>query len=92
MVELTEKESKRLAYIIKNYIGQSPVDMQLANKIERSIKQSQMNKEELLNKLKELQSNNDPEHEHHEADKLLLLFINDPKITEEFKKVRRWYA
>lgn len=51
-----------------------------------------MNKEELIKKLKELQGGGDTEMQHIEADDLLLDYINDKDITEEFCKIKKWYA
>ena len=51
-----------------------------------------MNKNELINKLKRLQRSNDYEMSHVEADKLLLLFINDPEIKKEFGKIGKYYG
>ncbi|MFA5385737.1 MAG: hypothetical protein WC364_13970 [Eubacteriales bacterium] len=51
-----------------------------------------MTKDELLKKLTECQSNGDPEVAHDEADKALLEYINDKKITEAYEKIERWYA
>ena len=49
-----------------------------------------MTKEELAEALKALDS--DPEDKHFEADRLLLAFINDARVTAAFKGIRKWYA
>lgn len=51
-----------------------------------------MSKEELIEKLKKLQDCGDPEIAHSEADELILAYLNDTEITEEFKKITKWYA
>lgn len=54
-----------------------------------------MNKEQLLKLLGDLYDGRDtgnPESDHPKADMALLEYINDPEITEAFKKVERWYA
>lgn len=51
-----------------------------------------MTKEELIEKLKDLQDGDDTENLHIKADDLLLEFINDPAISEEYKKIDKWYA
>ncbi len=52
-----------------------------------------MTKEELIQRLKELQRDNgDPEGEHLVADDLLLEFIDDADITGEYVKIKKWYA
>jgi hypothetical protein len=49
-------------------------------------------KEELLEELKKLQDGDDKETDHIEADKLLLRYIYDKDITEEYTKIAKWYS
>ena len=49
-------------------------------------------KKELMAKLKELQQSDDHEASHIEADNLLLQFIGDKDITQEFNKLETWCA
>ena len=49
-------------------------------------------KERTIKLLKSLQSNNDTEIAHSEADDILLEYINDKDIEREYKKVPKWYA
>lgn len=51
-------------------------------------------REEVIRKLKELEveSRSDGEYPHEEADELLLEYIDDKEITQEFKRILRWYA
>jgi len=51
-----------------------------------------MDKEELIKSLKELQNNGDYEAAHSIADNLLLEFINDKEIEEEYDKIGKWYS
>lgn len=53
-----------------------------------------MEKEELIKQLEELaeMSDGDEEVAHIKADKLLLNFINDKKVTDAFESIERWYA
>lgn len=51
-----------------------------------------MNKQELIEKLKELHSSVDYEIAHIEADNLLIEYINDEDIMKAFEQVPRWYA
>ena len=51
-----------------------------------------MDKKELLEKLKKLQGDGDTENQHCMADDLLLEFINDEQISEEYNKINKWYA
>ena len=53
-----------------------------------------MTKEELLIKLRGLADGSrfDVEHDHVEADDLLIQYINDPDITEAFDAIKKWYA
>jgi hypothetical protein len=52
-----------------------------------------MKPEELAEKLKGLRKEDgDPAKSHKKADGLLLKHINDPKVTREFYKIRKWYA
>lgn len=51
-----------------------------------------MTKEELIKKLNELAKHHDPESAHGDADDLLLLFINDPEITDAYETIEKWYA
>ena len=52
-----------------------------------------MEKEKLIEKLKELKENeNDIERNHSTADNLLLEYINDKEISTAFKNLIKWYA
>ena len=53
-----------------------------------------MNKQELIEKLKELQKTSliDPELAHIKADNLLLNFIDDDEVEKEFFKIKKRYA
>ncbi len=49
--------------------------------------------EELQFRLAELADGGmDAEQDHIKADKLLLKYINDDKVTTYFKKIKKWYA
>jgi len=56
-----------------------------------------MTKAALIDNLKvlfELQKDGmtcDPTHQHMEADKLLLQFIDDPAVTDCFNAIEKWY-
>ena len=50
-----------------------------------------MNRKEVIKKLIELQDNPDYTDAHYKADDLLLKFIDDPAIEEEFLKIGRYY-
>ena len=50
---------------------------------------------EQLNKLKTRKTefgSLDKEANHSDADDLLIEYINDPKITEAYNKIEKWYA
>jgi hypothetical protein len=51
-----------------------------------------MTKEELIERLKALQHNSDPEDSHSQADLLLLEYINDHQVTMAFSAIQKWYA
>ena len=51
-----------------------------------------MTKDELLAKMHELQTNDDTEIAHSEADDALLEYINDIDITAAYACVDKWYA
>lgn len=51
-----------------------------------------MTRDELLEELRWLQDDRDPESAHAEADRLLLAFIDDPEVTEAYRLIDRWYA
>lgn len=53
-----------------------------------------MTKKELLKKLKLIveAGNCDMESSHLQADEALLEYINDPKITEAFQEIEKWYS
>lgn len=51
-----------------------------------------MNKEELLDKLKELEGDGDEEKAHVLADRALLEYINDPDIQEAYQNVPKFYG
>lgn len=48
----------------------------------------------LIEQLKELATNPDfdPEEDHIKADDLLLEFIDNADVTENFKAIEKWYA
>lgn len=56
-----------------------------------SEKKRRLTKEELIEKLKVLESR-DPEDAHREADRLLIEYINDEDIEQAFFEVPKWYA
>lgn len=49
-------------------------------------------KKKLLEELRKLQEQPDIELAHLRADRLLIRYIDDDKVTEMFNKVKRWYA
>ncbi len=53
-----------------------------------------MSKDELLDRLKTIanRTSGDPENDHADADELLLDYIDDPRITEAYEEIERWYA
>lgn len=51
-----------------------------------------MDKQSLIECLKVLQKSGDTEVAHAEADGLLLEYIDDEEIEEEYHKVDKWYA
>lgn len=51
-----------------------------------------INKEELIKKLKKLNNNNNQEENHIKADQLLLKYIGDKDIEDAFNKIDKWYA
>ena len=51
-----------------------------------------MTKQEIINKLTELQQDKDYEVAHELADNLLLSFINDKDIIQAFQKIEKYYA
>lgn len=53
-----------------------------------------MTREELLKKLRELQtlSEDDEEIAHADADYALLEYIGDAEVSAAFSKIKRWYA
>ncbi len=51
-----------------------------------------MTRDELLEKLKSLETDSPDEFSHVEADLALLDFINDPEITEAYHDIAKWYA
>ena len=51
-----------------------------------------LTKEDLIKRLKELQSSDDLECAHGEADALLLRFIDDEEVEEAFDEIDKWYA
>lgn len=51
-----------------------------------------MKLDELLEELKKLENSGDPEEAHARADDLLLVYIDNKKVTEAFENVPRWYA
>jgi hypothetical protein len=50
-----------------------------------------MDKSDLIEKLRELENNADPEIAHNEADRLLVEFIDDEEVEEAFDKIKKWY-
>ena len=52
-----------------------------------------MTRDELIRTLKAVQKTmKDPELAHEEADRLLLEYINDEKVTAAFAAIKKWYA
>jgi hypothetical protein len=51
-----------------------------------------MTKADLIKQLRALHGDGDQEINHAEADKLLLLFINDAEVTAAFDAIEKWYA
>lgn len=60
-----------------------------------------MTKEELIQELIKIQNEKyilmgvetvDEESNHIKADELLLRYINDDRVTQEFDKIKKWYA
>lgn len=51
-----------------------------------------MTKEELLQRLAQLQGNSDKEVAHIEADELLLEYIADAEIRAAYDELDKWYA
>ena len=53
-----------------------------------------MTKQELIKRLQTINERGDldPEIDHTHKDELLLWYINDKRVTEEFRKGRLWYA
>ncbi len=51
-----------------------------------------MNKEQLIQRLKDLQEFGDIEVAHSMADKALIAYINDPEVTKLFEEMEKWYA
>jgi hypothetical protein len=53
----------------------------------------EMTRDELIRTLKAVQKTmKDPELAHEEADRLLLEYINDEKVTAAFAAIKKWYA
>ena len=51
-----------------------------------------MNKQELIEKLTALQTTEDPEGVHIEADELLLDYIMDAEVRHAYSQIPKWYA
>lgn len=51
-----------------------------------------MTKDELIKRLEEECNTGDKECDHSRADGLLLEFIDDPKVSEAFENIDKWYA
>ena len=51
-----------------------------------------MDKKELINAFKLLQKFTDIERAHIEADELLLEYIGDEDIANEYNEIEKWYA
>lgn len=51
-----------------------------------------MTKKQLVEELKKLQNNRDAECVHINADALLLVYIDDNEVTEQFRALKKWYA
>ncbi len=51
-----------------------------------------LTRDELLQKLKDLEEAHDVESAHVEADSLLLVYIDDAEISEAFHDIPKWYA
>lgn len=48
--------------------------------------------EELIERLRSWHGPQDEEVAHGAADRLLLEYINDPRVTEAFEAIEKWYA
>lgn len=49
--------------------------------------------DELIQRLQKLaEPPSDPEEAHVQADEALLEYINDPRVTEAFEAIEKWYA
>jgi len=57
-----------------------------------SVNASRMTNDELLNKLREYDDNDDHDAGHREADEALLEYIGDDDITDAFYNITRWYS
>ena len=51
-----------------------------------------MNIKELKEKLRSINPNWDEEMNHIRADKLLLEYINNPRVTDLFNNIKKWYV
>jgi hypothetical protein len=51
-----------------------------------------MSKQELMDELRKLQDNGDPEIAHSMADDALLAYIADPDVRTAFDAIQKWYA
>jgi len=51
-----------------------------------------MTRQELLERLKEINENSDTEGGHIEADEALIEYINDEDIKKAYDDIRKWYA
>ena len=51
-----------------------------------------MTKETLIEKLTALQTTEDPEGAHEEADELLLDYIMDAEVRHAYSQIPKWYA
>ena len=51
-----------------------------------------MNKQKLIEKLREIQKYGDTEQAHGSADDALIEYINDPEIKEAYDDIKKWYS
>lgn len=58
----------------------------------KTAKKKKITKEELLQRLRELLTSDDPERSHGEADSLLIQYIGDKDIAKAFDKLEKWYG
>ena len=57
------------------------------------MKEERMTIEELRDKLRSIvDKGDDPEGDHIDADRLLLKYINDRRVTKLFRSIHKWYC